>query len=235
MTHYQFFEFLQKWRKFNKKPPASGWPSKIELGRDFWEGAIRLYKYTGSNNHEYETSFFFVDGEIISTPPFKGEESRVTASHSINVKFIPKDKYYYEKQIIADGKILKRKSVRVNKIPKKIELGFLFNMHSHPVHYLEQNGQRLKTYSFFSDVDINSLLRSNYLITALVTDELWLACKTDKVISSVGEVGSSMLQRISNRAYNGDKYLEDVITKEMKDWGLVFYRAKFNYPFRRVM
>ncbi len=235
MTHYQFFEFLQKWKKFNKVPPASGWPSEISLGKDFWDGVIRLYKYTASNNHEYETSFFFVDGKTISTPPLKGEKSSVTSKHQLNVKYVPKDKYYYEKQIIIDGKILQKESVRINRLPKKIDLGFLFNVHSHPAHYLDQGGQRIKTYSFFSATDINSLIHSSSILSGLVTDEFWLVCKTDKTISRIGEVGMEMLQRISNKAYSGDKYLEDIISKEMKDWGLIFYKARFNSILKRVI
>ena len=73
------------------------------------------------------------------------------------------------------------------------------------------------------------------MVAGLVTDEFWLAAKTDRAIKQIGEVGSEMLQNVSNQAYAGDKYLEDVIRSQMQNWGLVFYRAKFGQVLKRVI
>lgn len=275
MTSGEFFEFLKRYRESKTYPNSASWPASITLNSDAWNGISKLYKYTTKHDREYETSFFFADGDVVNTPPFKGEKSSVVSSHSMDVKFVPKDKdgKYYEKQILLDGSISKRISVKREKLPKKIQAGFLFNVHSHPIHYLDsrtgmpynpaldpesssfrkpglanflkvltgrykdprkENPNLTRTYGFFSDTDIRSLLASTGIVSGLVTDEFWLVGKTDKVVSQIGENGIQMLQNISNKAYAGDKYLEDVLKSEMAGWGLVFYRARFNQTLRRL-
>ncbi|KXK08360.1 MAG: hypothetical protein UZ20_WS6002000889 [candidate division WS6 bacterium OLB21] len=68
----------------------------------------------------------------------------------------------------------------------------------------------------------------------LVTSEFWLCCKTDRVISEVGTVGEEMLMRITEEAYSGNSFLNDVIRTEMKNWGLIFYRGEFNGKLIRI-
>jgi|GEM_PF-3555621 len=233
MNHNQFFEFLKKWREYKKYPPASGWPSEIVWGGTFWKNIKRLHEFTASNNHEYETSFFYVEGDIISTVPFKGEKEQVVSRHRLKVEFVPAKGDFYNRQIIVDGKVIKSESIKQAKIPSKINAGFLFNAHSHPVHFLPD--KKTKTYGFFSAMDINSLISSGVMVSGLVTDEFWLVAKTDKVVSQIGEVGVEMLQNVSDQAYAGDKYLEDVIKNQMKDWGLVFYRTQFGHRLHRVI
>lgn len=232
MNTTQFFEFLQKWRSYNKYPPASGWPRSITLYKDVWEGIRKLYDYTKVNNLEYETSFFVADGDVFKTDPFKGDESSVRSSHSIRLRYEPQKNDYYEKQVLLDDKVVKKDRVKRSAIPKKPQVGYLFNVHSHPIHF---NAQGQKTYGFFSDTDIASLLGSPAMISGLVTDEFWLVCKTEKAINRIGEVGVEMLQNVSNKAFEGEKYLEDVIKEEMSNWGLVIYRGKFGSSLIKVI
>lgn len=235
MNHHEFFEFLKKWRDYKKYPPAIAWPREIIWGGAFWTNIKKLYDNTAVNNFEYETSFFYAEGNIVGTDPYKGERTSVKAGHNLNIKFIPKSGGYYDKQTLLDDKVIKLESVKAEKIPKEFKLGFLFNAHSHPVHYLGDPENPIKTYGFFSDTDINSLLYGENMVAGLVTDEFWLAAKTDRAIKQIGEVGSEMLQNVSNQAYAGDKYLEDVIRSQMQNWGLVFYRAKFGQVLKRVI
>lgn len=240
MNHYEFFEFLKKWRELDKYPPASAWPKTISLGgADFWSGLKRLYDRTLADNFEYESSLFFVEGNIFASEPFKGEQHSVSANHNLKVEYEKAYGEYYNRKTIIDGKVVKTEQMKPAQIPKEIKLGFFFNVHTHPVHYLNagfgHTTNQNKTYGFFSDTDINSLLMSRSLLTCLVTDELWIAAKTDKAIKTIGTVGIQMLQNISNKAYSGDKFLEDTIKTEMKNWGLVFYRAKFNQSLQRII
>ncbi|KXK25829.1 MAG: hypothetical protein TR69_WS6001001435 [candidate division WS6 bacterium OLB20] len=116
-------------------------------------------------------------------------------------------------------------------MPDRIESGFLFNVHTHPDH---TNSSGEKTYGFFSDVDITSLLGSNAYLMGLVTDEFWLACKTSSVIKQIGGVGQEMLMRITEETYESREFLADVVRREMKNWGLVFYRGTFSGRLEKI-
>lgn len=271
MTHYQFFEFLQNYRKQGANPGVVAWPEKIELGKDFWKGIKDIHKYTQRDNYEYETSFFFADGDIVNSLPLKGDKHSVSAKHTLNVKYEPaKDNYFYKK-IIVDGRVVKQKSVKANNLPQKIEAGFLLNAHTHPVYYLDKITNKIisfdeyrmqnrkndlkhrlmeflgmyrvsadddpnlqKTYGFFSDTDINTFIHSSALLTGLVTNEFWLACKTDQSISQIGENGVQMLHEISKHTYSGEQYIESLIKEQMRDWGIVFYKADIGASLRKI-
>ncbi len=271
MQPSEFFEFIKKWKDLGKYPPSGSWPMTINFGKDVWDPITKLYKYTKSNNYEYETSFFFADGDIVTTPPFKGERTQVNAKHKLKVEYVPSSGDFFDKLIFLDDKVVKKIPIKKSNLPKNIKAGYLFNVHTHPVHYLDKRtGGKydvsldmqdskpknvigkfkelffgnsfdpsnldyvVKTYGFFSDTDIRSLISSNAIVSGLVTEEFWLACKTDKTISQIETNGEEMLQRISNSAYSGDKYLEDLILKEMQNWGIVFYRGRFGSSIRRV-
>ena len=276
MTSTDFFVFLKKYRELNTLPNSTAWPSEIGFSSDMWKGIVKLHKWTDKHDREYETSCFFADGDVVFTPPFQGEHSSVTSSHNMNVKYVPKDKegLIYEKQIFLDDKIAKRVNVKRENLPKQIQAGFLFNIHSHPIHYLDNrtglpydpakdpeyqaqqqnfwrnflkvltgrykdpkrdNVNLSRTYGFYSDTDIRSLLASSAILSGLVTDEFWLVGKTDKVISQLGENGIRTLIEMSHKVYSGDQFLEDMIRTQMAGWGLVFYRGKFNGTVRRVL
>lgn len=271
MTHHQFFKFLQKWREIRKYPNSGVWPDQIDLGKDFWSGVKEIANFTKRDNYEYATSFFFVDGDIVNSPPLKGGKHSIKVKHSLNVKYEPANHSYYYKKIIIDRRIVKQKSVKLDKLPKQIDAGFLLNIHTHPVYYLnkrtgeiisfdeyrkenrkqglkygfleflglykvtaDNNPDLLKTYGFFSDTDLNTFLNSKVLITGLVTDQFWLACKTDKIISQIGPNGINMLNGISKLTYSGEQYIEGLIREQMRDWGMVFYRAKIGSSLKRI-
>jgi hypothetical protein len=162
----------------------------------------------------------------------RGTHTQVTANHTLQVKYqVPANKKNYQRSIILDGKLISKQPVKPKKLPNQTEMGFLFNVHSHPIHV---NAFGEKTYSFFSDTDIRTLIESEAIISGLVTDRFWLVCKTDQVISKIGEVGEELLREISDKAFAGEEYLDEIIRENMKRWGLVFYSAEFDKTLVRV-
>lgn len=232
MNYAQFFKFLKAWRDANRYPAATAWPREIQLDAKAWDGIEKLHYLTGMDNHEYETAFFFIEGETYLTTPLRGSTNFVKANHSLQVKYhISPRKQQYFRSVILDNRLLSKAMVAPNQLPRETELGFLFNVHSHPEH-INSRGER--TYSFFSDTDVRSLLASEAMVTGLVTDSFWLVCKSDKAISKVGEVGEEMLREISDKAFAGEAYLDEIIRQNMQRWGLVFYHADFRQSLVRV-
>jgi hypothetical protein len=232
MRYNEFYKFLKKWKEFDKYPPKSGWPKQITLDSDAWDGIQRLYNLTQMDNYEYESSFFYVEGDTFITTPQRGTRENVTANHSLQVKYeVNKKRKLYYRNVIIDGKTVSKTAVKPEKLPKKTDIGFLFNIHTHPEH-VNYNDQ--VTYSFFSDTDIRSLLASSAMVTGLVTDSFWLAAKTDSVISQIGSVGEELLYEISEKAFAGEEYLDEIIRENMSRWGLVFYRGGFKKRLQRI-
>jgi hypothetical protein len=232
MKYSEFFRFLKKWRVANRFPPRSGYPRYIYFDDAAWEGINRLYNLTNMDQHEYETSLFYVEGDTFPTTPLRGSTHQVNANHNLEVKYkVNETKRMFERYIIIDGQTQDKSLISPDKLNRNTEAGFLFNIHTHPEHI---NGNGQTTYSFFSDTDIRSLLGSPAMVTGLITDAFWMVCKTDEAISKVGEVGEEMLRDISHHAFAGETYLDDLIRTQMARWGLVFYRAEFRKPLERV-
>jgi hypothetical protein len=233
MYYAEFFKFLKKWREAKRFPPASGWPSTITLDKKAWEGIEKVYNLTNIDNVEYETSFFYLEGETYQTTPLRGEESRVVSNHTMQIKYeVDQKRRVYYRNVLLDGKRIDKKAMKPEKITKNPKFGFLFNIHTHPQH-LNYSGN--PTYGFFSDTDIRSLLGAEAMLSGLVTDKFWLVGKTENIIKKIGEVGEDMLREISDKSYEGEDYLDEIIRTQMKDWGLVFYKADFGKMLERVI
>jgi hypothetical protein len=233
MYFTEFVEFIKKWNKYGKYPPRSAWPEEVVLDRHLWEDIVRLHRFTDSTGYEYESSLFYIEKETIISKPLKGNKDNVHAHHSMQVKYVPDNKNYkYERQIILDSRIIQKDYFAPDQLPKQVDSGFLFNMHTHPTHL---NNTGSKVYTFFSPTDINSLLRINTLLTGLITDEFWLACKTDQIISKIGEVGEEMLSNITRQSVDDETLLETVLKKEIQNWGLVIYRGDFNRTLKKII
>ncbi|MCA9380078.1 hypothetical protein KC675_02760 [Candidatus Dojkabacteria bacterium] len=233
MYFTEFVEFIKKWNKYGKYPPRSAWPEEIVLDRHLWEDIVRLHRFTDSTGYEYESSLFYIEKETIISKPLKGNKDNVHAHHSMQVKYVPDNKNYkYERQIILDSRIIQKDYFAPDQLPKQVDSGFLFNMHTHPTHL---NNTGSKVYTFFSPTDINSLLKINTLLTGLITDEFWIACKTDQIISKIGEVGEEMLSNITRQSVDDETLLETVLKKEIQNWGLVIYRGDFNRTLKKII
>ncbi len=177
VTFYSLYQKILNWRKSNVYPFPYNLPEAISLPSSFWEDVVKIHNLTLKDGLERAISVFWTDGELLLTSVAKGDEKSVTTNHSVNVRYIPHPtrKEYFRKEVLLNEKVIKRKDIYYKKAPKKIEVEYIFNMHTHPSH---EYG-----YSFFSKQDIDSLLSSSAVLTGLVTDKLWLLIRTSETPS----------------------------------------------------
>jgi len=233
MNEVEFFKFLFKWRKENKYPNSYYWPNYLKFSNKIWDTIKTLNRLTAKDSHEYESSLFYEGNNVIASSPFRGTTTNVRSSHILKVDFKPdQQRRLYEKQVFIDGKIVLKELLKPENIPQKIETGFLFNIHTHPAH---TNSLGMQGYGFFSDIDIFSLLNSKTFLIGLVTNEFWIAGKTNQVIKTIGENGKEMLNDVNQKSYENSINLDQAIKEKMKEWGLVFYRGGFGMTLKRVI
>lgn len=227
MYEAEFFKFLSNWNKAGRFPGRDVWPATITFGTKFWSRISRLASLTKQDNHEYESTFFYVNDNVNSTEPVKGNEYNVQVSHKIDLDYDPRSTRL---EILVDNRRIDSLNVRADRL-KDQHIGFLTHMHTHP-HDTSSSGA--KFYSFFSDADLNSLLSSNMFMTGLVIDRLWLCCKTDRAVGSVGQVGLESLYKINDKLFLEENALDDLVRKEMQNWGLVFYSGQFDRALNKL-
>jgi len=182
-TFFEFYKRIIKWRESNVYPFLHNLPRQISFPYEFWDDVRKIHELTKKDGLERAISLFWADGELIVTSVVTGDEGSVKSNHSVNVKYIhhPTRKDYLRKEVFLDGKVLKRKDVYYKKVPKKVSVEYLFNMHTHPPHVGNDGVSR---YSFFSAQDIRSLLASNAVVTGLVSDKVWLLVRSSESPSS---------------------------------------------------
>lgn len=183
ISSVSFFDLYNKivyWQKNGVYPFPSNLPEAISFPEDFWSKVISIHKMTLEDGNERAISVFWIDGELLLTSVAKGDESSVKTNNNISVKYVvhPSRKDYFRKEITVNGSVVKRTDVYKEKIPKSVDIKYLFNMHTHPK---SMNGD----FSFFSLQDINSMIGSKAVITGLVTDKLWILVRTSDTPSSV--------------------------------------------------
>ena len=210
ISFFELYKKIVKWRESKVYPFAYNLPSVISFPSYFWSDVIGIYKETLKDGLERAISVFWADGELILTSVVKGNESSVSSNHQLNVRYAvhPTKKKYFRKEVILNGKVLKRKDIYYKKAPKKVSVEYLFNMHTHPSHL---NERQERSYSFFSLKDIQSLISSQAILTGLVTDKLWLLIRTSDTPSSF-----DMLEK-------------DITVESLKSkLGIAVYVADFN-------
>lgn len=183
-TYYKLYSNLRRWQDAGVYPAEYELPDAITFPSDFWKQTIQLYKYTRSDGLERAISVFWADGDLIVSSIVKGNEKSVTPKNNVSVKYSqhPTKREYARKEVFVDNKRYSRRDVYYKKIPKQVEVKYLFNMHTHPPHKLSDG----KTYySFFSAQDIKSLVKSNAVITGMIGDKLWLLFRTNSTPSNV--------------------------------------------------
>lgn len=173
---HQVYEQFSKAEKSGLFPAKSAYPSKIHLQSRFWDECRDLHSMTLKDEHERAIDFWVVDGDICATPQIRGERGSVTSGYSLQVKYVPEFNDYATKYVYADGQEILKKSLYISQIPETSEVSHLFNLHSHPPHYLES--QKEPIYSFFSTTDIKSLFATNAVALGMVSDKVTLLCKT---------------------------------------------------------
>ncbi len=165
-SFYEFYKRMVKWRESNVYPFSQNLPSSISFPDDFWSDVIDLYKETIKDGLERAISVFWADDELVITSIVRGSETSVSSNHSVNVRYVPHPtkKEYLRKELLVDGSVKKRKDVYFKKVPKKVTVEYLFNMHTHPPYPMSSEE---KKYSFFSAQDIRSLISSKAIISGL--------------------------------------------------------------------
>jgi hypothetical protein len=194
LSFYQLHTKLTAWKERKVYPYAYELPDKIFLTDTFWTQVIKLYKSTRSDEMERAISVFWADGELVLSSAIKGNRKSVTPSSNIVVKYIVNQakKEYYSREIYVDNKKRSSKQVYHKKIPKKISVNYLFNMHTHPPHY---NSDNQAFYSFFSAQDIKSLLSSGSTITGMIGDKLWILFRTAQTPSTAPNLTDANLSQ----------------------------------------
>jgi len=188
---------LSVWKENRIFPYLSNLPDTISFSKDFWDHIVQIYKKTQSDGLERSISIFWVDGELIVTSIVTGTESKVTSKGIVSVKYDrdTNPKYFYKK-IYVDDKEYSKERIYYENLPKKTDLKYLFNLHTHPPKeqgtrwYTEVQTEKLagadpQAYSFFSATDVKSQVKSGSAISGLVTDRLWILIRSSETPSNV--------------------------------------------------
>lgn len=179
-TTYSFFRLytqLTNWSNQGRLPYEYELPKVISFEDSFWKRVISIHNLTKGDDHERAFSVFWADGELVLTGDIRGTTSSVTTNSVVSVKYIQsRHKGYATKQIFVDSDLYSQKDVYYKNIPSKVEVKYLFNVHTHPAHIIDGK----EFYGFFSLTDINSLIYSNAIVTGMIGDRFWLLFKTTK-------------------------------------------------------
>jgi hypothetical protein len=186
---YRFKTVILQARQHKIFPYLATLPEVIYLNNEFWKQVRSMYQLTLKDKHEREIAIYYLDQELIFTKEIRGEKSRVLAQHRVTVRYVPqKGSEYLTKEVRVDGEVYSANSVYYQNVPKKIDLAYLFNIHTHPPHYYNQSEQlEDRYYGFFSLTDIRSLLKSNVAVTGMISDKCWLLIRTKESPASIHE------------------------------------------------
>lgn len=191
ISFYKLYTNLVKWNKERRLPYDYELPQVISLDSDFHRKIIKLYKETLNDGLERAVSVFWADGELVLSKVIKGSERAVTTNSNIKISYtksIHKD--YLKKEIFVDNSLYSSKDIYYKNIPDKIDLKYLFNMHTHPKHV---NHDGSYYYGIFSAQDIRSLINSNAIISGLIRDDFLLIFKTKKSITNADKLEDNQI------------------------------------------
>ena len=214
----QLREKIVNLRKENIYPFTFNFPQAINFPSDFWNQLMNIYRNTRSDGLERAFSLFWADGEVIFTEVKTGTDKMVKSGGSISVKYShhPTKKEYARKELYVDDKLIKKRDIYYKSVPKTLDVQYLFNIHTHPIH---TNEKKESYYNFFSAQDIKSLISSKAIMTGLITDKLWILIRSDKTPDNLDNLLDSSVT---------PQYLEETLYMGV-------YRADFNkkaYRFR---
>lgn len=198
---------MKGWKEKGMFPYESELPDSLIFPEDFWKKVIEIYKLTRNDGKERARSIFWVDGEVVVTKVDKGNEKAVTSRGKVSVKYSQSRRREYAiKEVFVDGKRYSKREVYYKKIPKKISVVYLFNMHTHPPHEVGE----ITNYSFFSLQDLKSMLSTNAIITGMIGNKLWILIRTNqtpKVLNNFEEseiTKESLTKRLHIGVYSGE-------------------------------
>lgn len=189
-SFYQLYNKLKDWKSAGVYPFEYNLPNSISFPPDFWKKIIDTHKLTIRDGKERAISLFWADGELVIMPTVTGDEKSVKSNNSVSVKYErhPTKKDYYRKNVLVNNSTYKRVDVYYKKVPKKVEVSYLFNMHTHPQHK-KDSGEVY--YNFFSAQDIRSFINSNAIVTGLVTNKLYLLFRSNNTSTNVNDLKDS--------------------------------------------
>lgn len=225
---------LNDFRKRDRLPSKSFWPKSLYFPKEISQKIQKMRSWTKEDGFEYEISLFVVSGDFVSSPLFRGERTKVHARHSIRVDYEQKSSNKLRKIVTIDDTVVLRKDIFQRQYDSTKNIHTFASIHTHPAHEIESHEGKKSTYGFFSPQDIRSLLHSKNSLIGLITDRIWLACKTDQMIQNLGENGERMLQTISHSSYKGVEDIHQQIRNHMRNWGIVFYTGGFHEYLRRI-
>jgi hypothetical protein len=177
---------------------------------------MKIEKNTLKDGNERALSIYWVDGELVVSPINKGDSKSVNNRGNISVKYEkhPTRKGYLRKEIILNSSIYKRTDVYHKRVPQKIEIEHLFNMHTHPQH---RQSSGVEYYSFFSAQDIKSFIKSNVVVTGLITNKFWLLFRTNKTPQNIDFLKD-----------------QDITIEKLKELNIAIYKGEFYKKLVRV-
>jgi hypothetical protein len=230
---WDFYTFLKETEKYNQTkyaPSFNKWASQISLTPEIWDHLLKIREYSTIENRERSVSFFWADGDVVTTEYARGQETFVNTKHSANLKYEPTSRpNYFEKQIVVDGKLVKKYSIDYNKIPKPPKVISLFNVHTHP----KREEERGIYYNFFSGTDLNSLINSSNICTGLIIDKFWVACKSSEGVNFSLDV-QEKLKALASKFTLKEVSIENEIRSFCEESKIVLYRAKYRGKLVRI-
>jgi hypothetical protein len=220
----EILKFVKHWNNIKLYPEESLWPEKIFLNSVINDNISKLFNYTNKYNKEYESSYFYIGNSLVHSPPFEGSDRVLNTRHSlkITIEFDTLNNIYL-RNIYIDSFLLSQNTFESANFKFNNDIGYFFNIHTHPILDKSQN-----RYTFFSPTDINSLINSPSLLAGLVTDKVWLVCKTNKLVDHLESSDNDLLNEISIQQFaNNNKTSYDYIINNFAKLGLVLYRGEF--------
>ncbi len=215
----------------------------IKSIRRFTDASLNSFQkdkeYNGSTGWEYSFIMAYFHNKFYYSK-FKNSKSytEVRSSHSLKVE----SDFNFESQECVDNlllddfkvdKVIWPNSDSLKKRNELIQSGlykpiFIANFHTHPVTQYPKFNKNI--YTFFSLQDMQSFFNSNLFLTGLVTNKLWIACKTtnSKIPSD------SDLALITQAEFENPENLEKIAGEIMGKYSIVLYVAKFGEVLRRV-
>ena len=217
LSFYRFYRKLEDWKNAKRYPYTYELPEAISLSPKVHSEFIRLFKLTRSDGKERAITLWLVDREVIVSSVTKGSSKSVTPKSSIQVKYDKTHKpEYFDRKVYVDGKLYSKRRMHYKKIPKKVDIKYLFNMHTHPPHTDPTTGKTY--YSFFSLQDIKSLISSQAIVSGMIGDKIWLLVRTSRT--------PSIAHECDEHKFNSQVLFEQ--------YGLVTYTGDFKQKLRKI-
>jgi len=233
--------------------PTETTPGWFSQKNKFWTLVKDVHKFTinyadkftekheGSTGWEYSFIMIYAAGSIFYSKPVTSKEyTSVSSKYQLGTDMIynKTNLELYDKVLLNGYEVgrvrwkgepeLKKRSQLIEQ--KKFKLGFIANFHTHPLSQYPQYGIDKKIYSFFSGQDMASFFGSSMKMTGLITDKLWIACKTDLSTIPSAEDIQSMTQA---EAYDAEHF-EEIIEQVMNKYHIVIYKAEFGKNLQRL-